>query len=174
MPLAVTHVLLTIILVDLYRDYITKHKKLFPLHTVLIAGIAGLFPDLDVPINMMYELFNKQIPTLLDHGMITHTPLFALIFLIPAFILWKQNKHKAAVVFCVISFGAMFHLFLDWFIGGGAYEGIMWLFPFSTHTFKLHILSGLGVSDWPMALDAVILLGWLWHEDVKHKIKDFF
>lgn len=174
MPLAVTHVLLTIILVDLYRDYITKHKRLFSLHTVLIAGIAGLLPDIDVPLRMMYQLFKAEIPILLQHGMLTHTPLFALIFLIPALILWKQGKHKPAVVFFVITFGAMFHLFLDWLIGGGAYEGIMWFFPLSTHTFKLHILRNVGLSDWPMALDAVILIGWLWHENIKHKIKDFF
>jgi hypothetical protein len=41
MPFAVTHVLLTIILVDLFRDYVAKHKKYFTLHTILIAGIAG-------------------------------------------------------------------------------------------------------------------------------------
>jgi membrane-bound metal-dependent hydrolase YbcI (DUF457 family) len=173
MPLAVTHVLLTIILVDLYRDYVTKNKKYFTLHTVLIAGIAGLLPDIDVPIRMIYSLFNTQVPVLLQHGMLTHTPLFALVFLIPALILWKQEKHKVSMMFFVITFGAMFHIFLDWFIGGGAYEGIMWFFPFSTTTFKLHILRNLGITDWPMALDAVILLGWLWHEEVKHKIKDF-
>jgi len=29
------------------------------------------------------------------------------------------------------------------------------------------------MSNIPAALDAVILLGWLWHEDKKHKIKDY-
>lgn len=173
MPLAVTHVLFTIIIVNIYRDYITKHKKLFSLHTVLIAGIAGLLPDIDIPIRMIYGLFDANVPALLQHGMLTHTPLFALIFLILGFMLWKQQKHKSAVVFFVISFGISFHLFLDWFIGGGAYEGIMWFFPLSTHTFKLHVLMNLGMNDLPMALDAIILLGWLWHEEVKHKIKDF-
>jgi len=160
-------------MVDLYRDYFTKHKKYFSMHTLFIAGIAGLLPDIDIPVKMLYELFNERVPTLLQHGMITHTLLLPLTFLVPAFILWKQEKHKVAIAFFVIAFGAFFHLFLDWFIGGGAYEGVMWLFPFSTTTFKLHILKGLGISDWPMALDAVILLGWLWHEDFKHKIRDY-
>jgi len=38
MPFAVTHVLSAIIFVDLFRDYIAKHKKYFTLHTVFIAG----------------------------------------------------------------------------------------------------------------------------------------
>jgi membrane-bound metal-dependent hydrolase YbcI (DUF457 family) len=173
MPLAVTHILLTIIVVDLYRDYITKHKKLFTLHTLFIAGFAGLLPDIDVPLKMFGEFFNFQIPTLLQHGGITHTLIFSLIFIIPGLILWKKEKHKAAVVFFVISFGVFFHLFLDWLLGGGAYEGIMWFWPFSTATFKLHLLKLINITDLPIALDAIILLGWLWHEERKHKISDF-
>lgn len=49
MPLAVTHVLLTIIAVDLFRDYFLKNKRYFTIHTVFIAGIAGLLPDMDLP-----------------------------------------------------------------------------------------------------------------------------
>ena len=56
MPLAVTHVLLTIIMVDLYRDYITKHKGYFTLHTVFIAGFAGLLPDIDIPLNWILNM----------------------------------------------------------------------------------------------------------------------
>ena len=87
MPLAVTHILLTIIVVDLYRDYLTKHKKLFTLHTLFIAGVAGLLPDIDIPLRMLGELFNFSIPTLLQHGGITHTLIFSLIFIIPGLIL---------------------------------------------------------------------------------------
>ncbi len=47
MPYAVTHVILTIVIADLYRDYAAKKK--FPMIYVLIAGIAGLLPDLDIP-----------------------------------------------------------------------------------------------------------------------------
>ena len=82
MPLAVTHVLLTIIVVDLFRDYVLKkkYKKYFTLHTILIAGIAGLLPDIDVPINMILNFFG-YFPDLVLHGGLTHTPIFGLIFL---------------------------------------------------------------------------------------------
>lgn len=173
MPLAVTHVLLTIILVGLYRDYVTKHKKYFTLHTVFIAGVAGLLPDIDVPLRMVSEFFSFGLSRLFQHGGITHTLLFASVFLIPGFVLWNQKKHKMAVYFFVISFGITFHIFLDFLLGGGAHYGIMFFYPFSTVGYKVHILNRLGLSSVPMALDAIILLAWLWHEEYKHKISDF-
>lgn len=169
MPLAVTHVLLTIILVDLYRDYFTKHKKYFTLHTVLIAGIAGLLPDLDLPLNW---LFNNSFE-LLKHGGITHTPFFGLIFLIPAFYFWHKKQHRTSVIFFVITFGVLFHLFLDILLGGGAGEGSMIFWPLSNTAVKVHLLGKIGLTDLPAALDAFILLAWLVHEEIRHKIRDF-
>jgi len=174
MPLAVTHVLTTIILVDLYRDYFEKHKRYFTLNTIFFAGIFGLLPDADVAIQIIASIFGFSIPLIFQHGMITHTPFFSLLFLIPGIILWKKERHKQAVFFFVASFAIFWHLFLDYFIGGGSFEGIMWLFPFSTQAWKIHIIKAFGVSDIPQALDAIILLAWLWHEERRHKISDFF
>jgi len=173
MPLAVTHVILTIILVDLFRDYIMKkHKKYLTLHTIMIAGIAGLLPDIDIPINWVLNLFGYSYE-IMQHGGLTHTALFGLIFLIPAFIYWKKKRYKMATYLFVITFGVLFHVFLDYFLGGGRFEGIMWFWPLSAHPYKLHLLAKIGLSNVPAALDAVILLGWLWHEEIKHKISDF-
>lgn len=172
MPLAVTHVILTMILVDLYRNYITKHKRYFSLHTVFIAGLAGLLPDIDVPLNWVFDFFGYSF-SLLKHGGITHTPLLGLIFLVPAFYFLRKKKHKMAVYFFVICFGILFHLFLDFLLGGGSWEGVMFFWPLSTCSFKIHLFSKLGLSNIPMAVDALILLAWLYHEEIKHKIKDF-
>lgn len=173
MPLAVMHVLSSIIFVDLYRDYFAKHKRYFTLHTIFIAGLAGLLPDIDIVLRMISEAFNFSVPWLIRHGGITHTPFFGLLFLIPGIMLWKRFKHKQAMYFFVIAFGILLHISLDYFIGGGAYEGIMWLFPLSLEASKIHVLQYLGMSDLPRALDAVILLAWLWHEERRHKISDF-
>jgi len=173
MPLAVTHVLLTIILVDLYRDYLAPHKHYFTLHTILIAGVAGLLPDIDIPINWIMHALGVSIQWL-SHGGITHTPLFGFLFLIPGIYLWKKEQHQNAMYFFVITFGICFHLFLDALLGGGSSDGIMFFFPFSTIGFKLHLLKEVGLKQLPAALDAVILLAWLWHEEKKHKITDFF
>ncbi|NQV09533.1 metal-dependent hydrolase [Candidatus Woesearchaeota archaeon] len=173
MPLAVTHVLTSVVLIGLWRDYVVKHKKYFTLHTVFLAGFFALLPDIDVPLRMITEFFGVGVPGLLQHGGITHTPFFAVLFLIPAVILWKKKKKKQATYFYVAVFAIILHILFDYILGGGAYEGIMWLFPFSLQAWKLHILNYFGAKDLPMALDAIILLGWLWHEEVKHKISDF-
>lgn len=173
MPLAVTHVLLTIIVVGLYRDYITKHKRYFTLHTVFLAGVFGLLPDIDIVFRMFSQATGVALPELLVHGGITHTPIFGLIFLIPAFILLKMDNHKTATYFFVAAFAILFHIFLDFLIGGGAYEGVMLLFPFSMQAWKIHFIHWFNIKDIPIAMDAIILLAWLWHEEVKHKISDF-
>lgn len=172
MPLAVTHVILSIIAVDLYRDYVTRHKKYFTLWTVLIAGIAGLLPDLDIPLNFLLSSLGISFP-LLVHGGIMHTPIFGLIFLLPFAALWIAGRHKIAVIFLVITFGILFHIFLDWLVGGGNINGIMAVFPFSENQYRGPFL-GL-IPSFPLreGLDAIILLLWLFHEYKRHKIKDF-
>jgi membrane-bound metal-dependent hydrolase YbcI (DUF457 family) len=171
MPLAVTHVLLTIIALDLYRDYVTKDKKKFSLWTVLIGGIAGLLPDIDIPLNYVLSNFGMHLQ-LLEHGGITHTPFFGMIFLVPAAIFWMANKHRLSTIFVAISFGIIFHFFLDFLIGGGAEAGVAALWPFSDQTFKVFLAAGY---NFPISagLDAIILLAWLFHEYKRHKIKDF-
>lgn len=167
MPFAVTHVLLTIIFVDLYRDYIAKYKKYFTLHTVFIAGIAGLLPDIDIPLNWFLGFFSSG----LAHGTITHTPLFGLIFLIPGLILWHKKNHKAAMYFFVICFGILLHISLDFLFRTDAY-GIIFFYPFSNATYGLNLLKNFSPIFFA-GIDAIILLLWLWHEEVKHKISDF-
>ena len=61
MPQAITHILIPLILVGLFRDYFVKNKKIFPLHYVLIAGIAGLIPDLDVAAYYLLSFFGYTL-----------------------------------------------------------------------------------------------------------------
>lgn len=167
MPFAVTHVLLSIIAVDLYRDYFAKHKRYFTLHTVFIAGFAGLLPDIDILLSLFLNLFGVEF---LHRGS-THTILFGLIFLIPAIILWFNKKHKTAMYFFVTTFGILLHIFLDFTFSSDT-GGIMFFYPLSFAEFGLNLVKGFN----PILLagiDAIILLLWLWHEEVKHKISDF-
>lgn len=169
MPLSVTHVLLTIIVLDIYRDYVVKHKKYFTLSTIFIGGLAGLFPDSDIVINFFLSKMSI-VSSLFQHGGITHTPIIGLIFLIPFLILWMSKKRKLAVIFLVISFGILFHILLDYLIGGGDINGVMLFYPFSTNRYKIFMFDNQTVQA---GLDALILLVWLYHEEKKHKILDF-
>ena len=51
MPLAVTHVLLTIIAIDIFRDYIIKKKRLIPLNFLFIGGLAVALIYLSFQVN---------------------------------------------------------------------------------------------------------------------------
>ena len=113
MPLAVTHVLLPVIIAGLYRDYVTRHKNYFTLHTVFLAGFFGLLPDIDHALQMLANFFNFALHPLLQHGGFFHTPLFALIILAPGLALWYKSKYKPAFYFIVGFFAINFHIFLD-------------------------------------------------------------
>ena len=171
MPYAATHVLLTIILLDLYRDHVTRHKKYFSLHTLLIAGIAGLLPDIDIVLEWFVDMV--KAPSLFLHGYLTHTIIFGLVFLIPGFIFLKKEQHKKAMYFFVITYGVLFHLLLDVVLGGGADKGAMLFWPLSLEMFRIHALTSLNIPNLMISLDAIILLIWLYHEEKKHKIKDY-
>tara|TARA_Y100000310_G_scaffold345426_1_gene464826 strand:+ start:6318 stop:6482 length:165 start_codon:yes stop_codon:yes gene_type:complete len=48
MPQAVTHILIPILLVSLLRDLFVKRGKKFSSHYILIAGLGGVLPDIDI------------------------------------------------------------------------------------------------------------------------------
>ena len=75
MPWAAFHILSTIILIDLYRDHLIKDPKKIPLHYVLIGGVAGLLPDIDIPFYwLIHDLLGFDVPFF--HRYLTHTLFF--------------------------------------------------------------------------------------------------
>ena len=165
MPPAVTHVLLTIILVDLFRDYIIKDKTI-PLHFLFIGGVAGLLPDIDIPFFWFLNDILK-IKTIWFHGTITHTIWVPLLLLIASVIAYKFNRNTS-ILLGIITFGLFFHIFLDFTLLGN----IMPFYPLSNFTI-IGIMANSPLTHWDLGLDAVILLGWLWHEERKYRISDF-
>jgi membrane-bound metal-dependent hydrolase YbcI (DUF457 family) len=163
MPLAVTHVILTIIMIDIFRDYIAKKK--FPRWYVLAGGIAGLFPDIDIPIGWVYNFFAGT--SLSFHGGITHVLLWPAIIAAASLIYYKIKNQKLGLLLALIAFGWAFHIFLDCvFIGG-----YLPLWPFYNVCFCPQIFEsgGMGLAG----MDAILLVLWLVHEEVAHKIKDY-
>ncbi|MBI2652162.1 metal-dependent hydrolase [Candidatus Woesearchaeota archaeon] len=167
MPQAVVHVLFTIIVLDLFRDHFLKDKLKLPLHYVFIGGVAGLLPDIDVPLFWLLKNFlGFEIPWF--HRVFTHTFLFILIFLVISLIYFDFNR-KMSILFMVITFGVGFHIFLDWLLVGGVAP----FYPLSDVSYGLNLIGRLKLPLAVEGLEAIVLLWWLWHEEKTHKISDF-
>lgn len=175
MPYAVAHVILTIVIADIYRDYIAKRR--FPMIYVFIAGIAGLLPDLDLPFTWIFNFVFKTNYNF--HRIYTHSLLYAIVFfaLAAMFILMKKEEYnlfkariqKIAIImfFFAMSFGWLMHITLDCALAADGYLNLIPSIPltFCPHPFSNQALVGI---------DAVILVLWLIHEQWKHDIKDYF
>ncbi len=174
MPLAVTHVLIPIILADIYRDYISKTK--INLHYIFIAGIAGLLPDIDVVIFWFTSLF-RDISLSEIHRTFTHTLFFPLVFLILFFLsrnvnfeFLKKYRLRLDYVLLAIVFGIIIHLILDGILSGK----IMPFYPFSFYTIGLDLIPGEKFGGtFFTGIDAILLVIWLIHEEINHKISDY-
>ena len=163
MALAVTHVLLTIIILDLFRHYVFDKRK-FPRYLVVIGGIAGLAPDLDIPLSWVVNLFTDVSVNL--HRVFTHSLVFVLLFLIIGLTLHFRKNFKWAKIFYVITFGWFSHLLLDCLFGGLTTS----LWPLSFVTSFCPEWSFLNHAE---SIDAIILVLWLVHEEIHKKIKDY-
>jgi membrane-bound metal-dependent hydrolase YbcI (DUF457 family) len=168
MPQAVTHVLLTIIVLDLFRDYVLKAKKKIPLHYIFIGGIFSLLPDIDIPLSwLVNNILGLSIPIV--HRTFTHTIFLPLLLLAISSLYHKLGNKKAATIFWIITFATFFHLLLDMTFTGT----IMLLYPFINYPIGLNLLAMVGLPNFMEGMEALILLLWLWHEEKKHKISDF-
>jgi len=176
-PQAVTHVLIPIIILQLFRDYVVKNKKAFPLHYVLIGGIAGLLPDIDLAIYWVLYYFGFIFEEV--HRTFTHTLFLPLIFLIMGFVFWKFKSEKLGErhlklrnIFFVIAAGSFIHLVLDATLAGT----IMPLYPLLNFQIGVNLVGLLPIqfqATFIPALDAILLVLWLIYLEVKHKISSF-
>ena len=161
MPLAVTHILIPIILVDALRDHVIKKKNILSNKFVLLAGLAGLLPDIDLLISLILGV-NL-------HRTITHSIIVPLTFLFLFIVFLKKEKYSK--IFLMLFIGFSFHIILD-VIFGEVYV----LFPFSFGGYYINPnhFSNLFVQELYTMMDAILLFFWLIHEELEHKISDYF
>ena len=89
MALAVTHVLGTIFLLDIFRHYVFGKEK-FPRYLLVIGGIAGLAPDIDIPLGWFMTFVTGEQMNL--HGGFTHSLFFVFVFVLLAVIRKYQEN----------------------------------------------------------------------------------
>ncbi len=180
MPQAATHILIPLIFVSLFRDYYIKkkNKKTFPLHYVLIAGIAGILPDLDIAAFWILYFFGFTFDGV--HRTFMHTLFVPLVFVLLAFITinfrnirkLRNKKLKLWVIFLMIALGSFLHLLLDASFNGS----IIPFYPLSNYSVRLNLFGYLPLALEKIAspsLDAGLLIVYLIYLELKHKISDF-
>jgi membrane-bound metal-dependent hydrolase YbcI (DUF457 family) len=150
----------------LTRDHLFKAKRRFlPNHYVLLAGLAGLIPDVDLPISIF--LFGSTEA----HRLLTHSIWFPLIFfsgfLISYFFVKKRSYYK---IFLMLFVGFSIHILLD-----STLSGTVCLFcPFNGVMYGLNALPVSNTILVYASIDALLLFFWLIHEELEHKISDYF
>ncbi len=163
MALAVTHVILTIVILDIFRHYVFG-KEHFPRYLLVIGGVAGLLPDIDIPLTWLYRMITGS--TLSLHGLFTHSFFFVILFATIAVAYQMRGEMKWAKIFYVISAGWLSHIILDCLYGG--YKTFFWPLNFAST-----YCPQWGVSAYAADIDAIILVLWLVHEEVHQRIKDY-
>ncbi len=181
MPQAVTHILIPIIVLSLVREKILSRnsKAHFPLHYVLIAGLAGGLPDVDILISIFLNAWG--VSDWWVHKTFTHSFFFPACFLLlfGAFSFTNakarmcnlgRHKLKLSLIFLMITAGTTIHLILDTFAGEASYL----LYPFSPYDFGINLfaLSPLEWSTTAALLDGILLVIWIAYLEFKHKISD--
>ena len=179
MPQVVLHILVPLIIMALIKDWYDtkKGKGFFSLHYVLIAGIAGILPDLDIALFWVLFFFGFSLTDV--HRTFAHTLFVPILFLIASgvsrFKIRKtigRHNLRWSIIFLMIAFGSFIHLILDSIFS----NGVAFFYPISTITFGLNL-----ISYFPSPLDSLLipsiegalLIMWLIYLELRHKISDF-
>ena len=185
MPLAVTHVLVPIISLALLKDYSSKAKKYFTKKHVFLVGVAGLSPDIDLILYRIAQLLGQSLPSSdIGHRIIFHNiwiPLGFIGFFALFNYLAKSKKSKKryesfSKVFLVLFIGFTMHLLLDAVLTGN----VMPFYPLNSYMINLDLIgkaavvSGIPGLTILVSMDALLLLFWLWHQEMEHHILDYF
>ncbi|HIH10706.1 TPA: metal-dependent hydrolase [Candidatus Woesearchaeota archaeon] len=166
MAYAVTHVLIPLIILDLLRHYLLGKKK-FPRYLIIVGGIAGLVPDIDLPLGGLINLLAGTELRL--HGLFTHSVLFVIIFALVGFLCYWWNNQKWAKIFLVICFGWLMHIFLDCLFRESVTRLLFWPLQWGDL-----FCASWNLYPYALGIDAILLVLWLVHEEIHHYIKDYF
>ena len=162
-----THILSTILLLDIFRNKFTKHKKKIKLSYIYIAGLFSIVPDFDY---ILYWIIEKFTKIELVHRMYSHSILIPMIMLVFTSFMYNVKK-KWGRISLLCTFAYFTHIILDYLVGWPPYA-YFWPFISGEITFQL-IPIWFKHWFWWAVLDTVFLVVWLLWELKNKKIKDF-
>ncbi len=164
MPFAVAHMLIPMILLDMLRDNILKIKKnKLPNRYILIAGIFGLLPDIDIPLSLI--VFKN-----LDlHRTITHSIWIPIVLLLFSSIFYITKKHKWSLILFLSFFGVAIHILLDFLTS----NSVSLLYPVNKSLFGISLFpTPMMTMTFYSILDAVLLFFWFVRVILRKRVQD--
>ncbi|MFH1358477.1 MAG: metal-dependent hydrolase [archaeon] len=170
MPYTTTHVLVGIILIELFREYFFKNNKKFPRYYILIAAIAAIIPDLEY-IFMLPDLHRGFLHSLFTPLIFLIIGLFIMKFKIKSRAVRKRHM-KLSFIFFIFAAGSLIHILLDVFIR----DGSSLFYPFSEVATGFSLVSFIPYSETLVliGLDTVLLFFWIFWMEFKLKVSDYF
>ena len=159
MPYTTTHVLVSILLIELYIHFFVRDKKNLPKYYILVAAIGGITPDLE------YVL---QYPDM--HAAFMHSLFVPLIFIVLGIVevIGRGNftkRYKLPFIFFSFAVMSFVHIILDVVLKDGA----MFFYPFSQVVTSLHLFSLLP-GDYTanfIIFDSILLFLWIFWLEFK-------
>jgi membrane-bound metal-dependent hydrolase YbcI (DUF457 family) len=179
MAYAVTHMLVAMFAVEMYRKFFVKNNKIFPRYYILIAAIAGLIPDLDLAAYYFLYFFGFTLDQI--HRTFMHSAFIPLGLFLIGGIIYKSGiknpelaKHrlKISTIFFIFAAGTIIHLLLDI-----TYGKIPPLYPIIQTSIGLDLLVKFPQPLQeliPATIDGVLFLFWLMWMEFKLKIDNYF
>ncbi len=180
MPFATTHILVAIILVELFREYVIKDKRKFPRYYILIAAVGSILPDLDIA--LYYGTYFLGFGLEQIHRTFMHTLFIPLILFVGGLVVMRigiknsmfGKRHLTLhTTLFILAAGSILHLFLD-----AIFSGEIFLFyPLINFSVGLNLL-GFFPEDWSNliypTLDGILLLFWIFWLEFKVKVRNYF
>ena len=166
MAYAVTHILVPLIIFSLLRHYVFGKGKM-PTYVVLIAGLAGLAPDLDIVLTWINHFITGSHTNL--HGSFTHSFFLPILFGLIGIAFYTGKQIRATYIWCAVAFGWLTHVLLDVLYRHGIGKALGW--PFTN---QMILTSPWNLYQYGVHIDSVLLVLWLIHEQFAHQIKDYF
>ena len=125
MAYAVTHILVPLIIFSLLRHYVFGKGKM-PTYVVLIAGLAGLAPDLDIVLTWINHFITGSHTNL--HGSFTHSFFLPILFGLIGIAFYTGKQIRATYIWCAVAFGWLTHVLLDVLYRHGIGKALGWPF----------------------------------------------
>lgn len=181
MAQAVMHILVAVILIELYREFFVKDSRNFPRYYVLAAVIGGILPDFDFLVYyLQYPFFGFAYEQI--HRTYFHSLWLPLTLLIIGILYWhsglkniwlRKRRMNMKTIFFILAAMSLLHLILDSLFWGSVFP----FYPLTSIELGLNLLTYFPEDMLGLILptiDGILLVLWILWMQFKLRIPDYF